>query len=63
MSREEYFKYFTHMQDENKQCMLGGMAWNDIEWHIHEAVDEDKVFTINELADMFPKLFELIREK
>lgn len=42
--------------------MLGGMAWDDICWHIHGAVDEDKVFTTNELADMFPKLLGHIRE-
>lgn len=62
MSREEYIEYFTHMQDEDQNCMLGGMAWDDIGWHIYEAVDEDKVFTRNELADMFPKLLGHIRE-
>lgn len=62
MSREEYIKYFTHMQDEDQKCMLGGMAWDDIGWHIHGAVDEDKVFTRNELANMFPKLLGHIRE-
>lgn len=31
--------------------MLGGMAW--VGWHIHRAVDDDKVFTRNELSDMF----------
>lgn len=30
MSREEYIKYFTHMQDEDQKSMLGGMAWDDI---------------------------------
>jgi len=62
MSREKYIEYFTHMQDEVQKCMLGCMAWDDIGWHIHEAVDEDKVFTRNELADMFPKLLGHIRE-
>lgn len=51
------------MQDEDQKCMLGGMAWDDIGWHIHGAVDEDKVFTKNELADMFPKLLGYIREE
>lgn len=32
------------------------MAWDDISWHIHGAVDEDKVFTRTELGFMFPKL-------
>lgn len=63
MSREEYIEYFTHMQAEDQKCMLGGMAWDDISWHIHRAVDEDKVFTVNELADMFPKLLGHIREE
>ena len=35
---------------------------DDIGWHIHGEVDEDKVFTRNELADMFPKLLGHIRE-
>ena len=42
-------------------------AWrygmDDIGWHIHGAVDEDKVFTKNELADMFPQLLGHIREE
>ena len=32
MSREEYIKYFTHMQDEDQKCILGGMDWDDIGW-------------------------------
>lgn len=63
MSREEYIEYFTHMQEEDQKYMLGGMACDDIGWHIHGAVDEDKCFTRNELADMFPKLLGHIREK
>ena len=39
------------------------MACDDIGWHIHGAVDEEKVFTTNELADMFPKLLGYIREE
>ena len=62
MSREDYIEYFTHMQDEDQKCMLGGMAWDDIGWHIND-VDEDKCFTKNELADMFSKLLGHIRGK
>lgn len=51
------------MQAEDQKCMLCGMAWDDIAWHIHGAVDEDKVFTRNKLADMFPKLLGHIREE
>lgn len=50
------------MQDEDQKYMLGGMAWNDIGWYIHEAMDEDKVFTRNELANMFSKLLGYIRK-
>ena len=62
MNREEYIKYFTHMQSEDQNCILGGMAWDDIGWHIYGAVDGDKVFTRNELVDMFPKLRGHFRE-
>lgn len=62
MNREEYIKYFTYMQEEDQECMLGGMAWDDIGWHINGAVDEDKVLTKNELAYMFSKLLGHIRE-
>lgn len=51
------------MQDEDQKCILGGMAWDDIGLHIHGAVNKDKVFTTNELADMFPKLLGHIREE
>lgn len=63
MSREEYVEYFTHMRDEDQKCMLGGMAWEDIGWHIYRAVNEDKFFTKNELANMFSKLLGHIREE
>lgn len=44
------------------KCVLGGIAWDDIGWHIHGAVDKDMMFAINELADMLPKLLGHIRE-
>ena len=62
MTKQEYIDYFTRMQDENEKSMLGGMAWDGIVWRIHDAVDVDKVFTNNELADMFPKLLGHITE-
>lgn len=61
-SKQEYINYFTHMQEEDKKCLLGGMAWDDICWWIHDAIERDKVFTRNELADMFPNLLGHIRE-
>lgn len=60
--REEYVKYFTHMQEEHKKIPLGGMAWDDVAWWIYNATTKDKLFTRNELADMFPDLLEHIRE-
>lgn len=50
------------MQEKEQKCMLGGMDGDDIGWHIHGAVNEDKVFIRNELAKMFPNLFGHIRE-
>ncbi len=47
---------------EDQKYMISSIAWYDIGWHIHRAVDEDKVFTRHELADMFPKLLGHIRK-
>lgn len=56
MNKEWYIDYFRHMQTEDKKCPLGGMAWDDICWHIHAATEKDKLFTRNELAELFPDL-------
>ena len=61
--RQEYIEYFTYMQEEDKKIPLGGMAWDDICWWIHDATEKDKLFTRNELADMFPDLLGHIRDK
>ena len=63
MSREDYIEYFNHMQTEDKKCMLSGMAWDDIGWHIYGAVEKDKLFTRGELAEMFPDLLGHLKEK
>lgn len=47
------------MQDEDQKYILDNMAWDDIGWHIHGVVDEDKVFTRNELADMVIRCFDM----
>ena len=49
------------MQEEDKKIPLGGMAWDDICWYIYDATEKDKLFTRNELADMFPDLLGHIR--
>ena len=44
MTREEYIHYFNHMEEENKRISLGGMAWDDIAYMIHNAIYVDKIF-------------------
>lgn len=61
-NKQWYINYFTHMQEEDKKCMLGGMAWDDIGWHLYQAIDEDKLFTKQELVDMFPDLLGFLRK-
>lgn len=61
--RQEYVEYFAHMQEEDNKVPLGGMAWDDVVWHIYYAIEEEQLFTKNELADMFPDLLGHIREK
>lgn len=57
-TKQEYINFFTHMeQEEIHDGPLGGQAWDEIDWWIHYAVDTDKVFTKNELENMFPNLF------
>lgn len=60
--RQEYIEYFTDRQEKDNESPLGGMAWDDIVWWIYNATEKDKLFTINELADMFPDLLGHIRE-
>ena len=60
--REGYIEYFTHMQKEHNEIPLGGMAWDDVAWKIYSATTKDKLFTRNELADMFPVLLGHIKE-
>ena len=61
-NREEYIKYFTRMQEEDKKAHLSGVAWNWIIAEIYNATEQDKLFTKNELADMFPSLLGYIKE-
>ena len=35
--KEELYEYFSHMQQEDDKSLLGGMAWDDIAWHIKYA--------------------------
>lgn len=54
MTREEYIHYFNHMEEENKKISLGGMAWDDIAYMIHNAIYVDKIFTEEEFSKLFP---------
>lgn len=56
-TKHDYINYFEHMEEEDKKCPLGGMAWDDIVWWVHNAVEVDKLFTVDELKEMFPYLF------
>lgn len=47
MSREDYIKYFTHMQDEDQKCMLGGMLGT-----ISVGISTEQLMRINVLQEM-----------
>ena len=55
-TRQEFIDYFHHMQEEDDKCMLGGMALDDVSWNLYDATEKYKLFTKNELAEMFPRL-------
>lgn len=55
-TRDEYLKFFRHMEDEDKKEPLGGMAWDEIDWWIHDAVEVDKLFIWDELHSLFPAI-------
>lgn len=59
--KQECIEFFSHMQEENKKNLLGEMAWSSISWWIYKAIDEDKLFTKNELTDMFPDLLGYLK--
>lgn len=55
-NKDEYLRFFRHMENEHKKEALGGMAWDEVGWWIHDAVDVDKLFTLEELHKLFPIL-------
>lgn len=59
--RQEYINYFTHMQKEHKKIPLGGMAWSDVSWWVYDVTETYKLFTRDELADMFPDLLGYLK--
>lgn len=61
--KNEYLEYFLDRQNKDNESMLGPMAWDDIVWWIHNATEVDKIFTIKELKERFPKLLGHIEEE
>lgn len=62
-SRGQYIDFFSYMQDENNKKLLGPIAWDNICWWIYDATEKDKLFTLEELADMFPDLLGYLKKK
>ena len=52
--KKELYEYFSYMQQEDNKSLLGGMAWDDIAWHIKYA--EDNGILRTQLGFDFPKL-------
>lgn len=59
IAKAEYLAFFKHMEEENKKVPLGGMAWDEVAWWIHDAVEVDKLFTLEELHSLFPAIIRL----
>ena len=60
---QKYIDFFTRMQEENKKIPLGEMAWSTISWWLYNAINEDGLFTKDELADMFPDLLGYLKDR
>ena len=57
MTRQEYIDYFTKMEyEEANNGPLDGAEWDDVAWQLFHATETDKLFTDEELREMFPKL-------
>ena len=59
--KQWYIDYFTHMEEEDKKCMLGGMAWDDLSYHAGTAI-ENGLFTKKELKEKWPHLWGWLKE-
>lgn len=57
-TKEEYLDFFKHMEEEDRKVPLGGMAWDEIAWHLYYAIDRDHLFTLEELKEKFPYLLK-----
>ena len=57
-TKEEYLEFFKHMEEEDRKSILGGQAWDEINWWLYYAIDEDHLFTLEELEEKFPYLLK-----
>ncbi len=62
-AREEYIKFFQHMEDEDKKSALGPMACDEVGWWFYNATKKDKLFTGQELKNLYPYLFRFYDPK
>ena len=57
-TKQEYEKFFLHMQQAHTSGGIGGMGWDEINWWAYEAVEKDKAYDNYEsLYKSFPVLF------
>ena len=61
--KNDYLEYFLDRQNKDNESMLGPMAWDDIAWRIYNATEVDKIFTIKELKERFPKFLGHLKEE
>ena len=54
--KQWYIDYFTYMEEEHKKIPLGGMAWDDVNYHACTAVEKG-VFTRQEILEGWPALW------
>ena len=50
------------MEEEDKKCPLGGMAWDGLSYHADQAIKKN-LFTIKELKTKWPHLWGWLTEE
>ena len=59
--KQWYIDYFNRMEEEDKKCMLGGMAWDGLSYYADKAI-ENNLFTIKELKERWPYLWGWLKD-
>lgn len=59
--KQWYIDYFNRMEEEDRKCMLGGMAWDGLSYSADMAIKEG-YFTIKELKEQWPHLWGWLEE-